>query len=104
MLGLNQSDHLYICYFKGTALTDTQGHARGVPITSKSAFGSLRIVSVLKTEEIPMNNLTIQPGFYAEVTDHILPYPVLHSIPTLQKTILDLNQWRKSGLVVRSGH
>lgn len=44
MLGLNQSDHLYICYFKGTAFTDTQGHARGVLIAQKSAFGSLRIV------------------------------------------------------------
>ena len=31
-----------------------------------------------------MNNLTIQPGFYAEVTDLILPYPVLHFIPTLK--------------------
>lgn len=62
MLGLNQTDHLDIPYFKGTALADTQGHACRMLTAQKSAFGSLRIISVLKTEEILMNNLTIWPG------------------------------------------
>lgn len=60
MLGLSQSDYWCICYFKGTAFTDAQGHACGVLIALKSAFGPMRTLSVLEKVEILTNKITLQ--------------------------------------------